>query len=443
MTRERAVAQGNLEQVMDCQHQVPDRNALLARQLAMACKHSAYYRRLLSDGGIDAADIHTLADIGKLPVMDANLFLNIPEALIPPAREVVRYCQTSGSTGEPKLVPYTRTDIDNAVMAQASCFLLSGVEQYHRGLCAMAYGPWASGLICQAAGELFGLTVPAEATLGIDYQLWAIRHYRPDYMVCFPSFLPRLEQTCAAQGIDPESLGIKTIFMAGEIFSGNFRRHYQSLFGSALVNMYANTEFGLMAFECRHGRLHFLGNFFHVEVLCPHTGVRCKYGETGELVITALQRQALPLIRYNTRDLAREYGDPCECGRPGQCISPIEGRSDNMFTYAGAIIYPSTIDDAVTAVEGLSSIYRCTVDRVQHRDRLYFQIEAGYRVSDEKKAAMRKALLTSLAEADPVFKRFVMECTDASDRLQISIVQPGVLSREGGKVHKIIDLRSG
>ncbi|WP_444946840.1 phenylacetate--CoA ligase family protein [Microbulbifer sp. VTAC004] len=412
----------------------------IKKLLSEAVAKSNYYRELLAQNNVDIEAIQTCTDLHQLPIISSEVFLKPMPTVSMAFNDIVRYCHTSGSTGTPKRVPYTRKDIENAVISQARSYLFAGVEPFDKCLCAMTYGPWPSGMICHAAAEIFGLTIPADSFLGIDHQLQSLQRDQLDYMVCLPSLLPRLERHCLEKDISPASLNIRNIFMVGELFSEDFRARYEQLFNSKLINMYANTELGLIASECQHHNLHVWEDFFHAEVIDPDTGEPCKDGVTGELVITALQREALPLIRYNTHDLVEMHRGPCECGHPGTYLGPIKGRLDNMFTINGGNIYPITLENAITAIAGLSSFYHCIIEKVDGHDHLTFEIEAREAANQQEKERLARLFYSNLTSSD-VTLRMIFLGLEAASRINIEILQPGEISKKAGKVKKIIDRR--
>ncbi|WP_143732097.1 phenylacetate--CoA ligase family protein [Microbulbifer sp. GL-2] len=416
------------------------KDRLVRRQLQEAITKSNYYRELIDHNNIDIGVIQSCADLHLLPIISSEIFSESMSKVSMAFDDIVRYCHTSGSTGTTKRVPYTRKDIDNAVTSQARSYLFAGVEPFDKCLCAMTYGPWPSGMICHAASEIFGLTIPADSFLGLDHQLQSLQKDKLNYMVCLPSLLPRLEQHCLEKDISPESLNVRNIFMVGELFSEDFRSYYEKLFNSKLINMYANTEFGLVATECRHHNLHVWEDYFHAEVIDPDTGEPCEFGVTGELVITALQREALPLIRYNTHDLVEMHSGPCECGHPGTYLGPIQGRSDNMFTVNGANVYPIMLENTITGTTGLSSFYHCIIEKVDGYDHLTFKIEAREAVDKQGKIGLAQLFYSNLSGSDVTLRMIFLGLKSAL-RLNIEILQPGEISQKPGKVKKIIDRR--
>ncbi|WP_444937846.1 phenylacetate--CoA ligase family protein [Microbulbifer sp. JMSA002] len=401
---------------------------------------SDYYRKLIINNNIDIEEIRNCEDLYKLPIISSEVFSTSMSEVSMNYDNIVRYCHTSGSTGAPKRVPYTRKDIELAIISQARSYLLAGVEPFDKCLCAMTYGPWPSGMICHAASEIFGLTIPADSFLGIDHQLQSLQKDKLNYMVCLPSLLPRLERYCLEKNVLPASLSIRKIFVVGELFSETFRSYYEGVFNAKLINMYANTEFGLIASECQYHNLHVWEDFFHVEVIDPDTGKLCEDGVTGELVITALKREALPLIRYNTHDLAEMYKEPCECGQTGAYLGPIRGRRDNMFTINGGNIYPIVLENIVTAIPGLSSFYYCIIDKIDGHDQLLFKIEAKDNVDDQEKEYLAGEFYRELTSFDLTLRMIFLGLESAS-RLNIDILQPGIISQKSGKIKKIIDRR--
>ncbi|WP_445363804.1 phenylacetate--CoA ligase family protein [Microbulbifer sp. ANSA003] len=416
------------------------KNNQLRWLLNEAFAKSNYYRELLEQNKVDIEAIQSYKDLQQLPIISSEIFLKPMPTVSMAFDDIIRYCHTSGSTGTPKHVPYTRKDINNAIILQARSFLFTGVEPSHKCLCAMTYGPWPSGMICHAAAEIFGLTIPADSFLGVDHQLQSLQRYQLDYMVCLPSLLPRLERHCLEKDISLASLNIRNIFIVGELFSEEFRSHYEILFNARLINMYANTELGLIASECQHHNLHVWEDFFHAEVIDPDTGEPCEDGATGELVITALQREALPLIRYNTHDLVEMHKGPCECGHPGAYLGPIKGRIDNMFTINGGNVYPIALEKAITAVAGLSSFYHCIIEKVDGHDHLAFEIEARESVDNRDKDHLSRQCYKNLTSSD-VTLRMIFLGLEAASRITIEILQPGEISNKSGKVKKIIDRR--
>lgn len=361
-------------------------------------------------------------------------FLSVSE------REVVRYCQTSGSTGEPKYIAYTKNDVDNAVKAQVRAYIFGGVNKFDRSLSVTAYGPWPSGLICQAAGEIIGLTIPAEAKLGIDWQLKAIQRFRPNYMTCIPSFLHSLERGCKERKIQPHNLGLNLIFVVGECLSASDRKHFENEFQVNIRSMYASTEFGVVASECPAGQLHVWADLFDVEIINPQTLEKCEPDEVGELVITALKKEAMPLVRYNTHDLTAIESKPCPCQSPLPVISAIQGRSDDMIVLSGGNIFPVHFEKAVSRVKELSSLFEVQVRKFSGLDQISISAETKKLQSVEIKQDLEKILLETLMEVDPIFPMLIKEWKTLAVP-QIEILDPGTLPLGSGKKKKFFDLR--
>ncbi|WP_252466357.1 phenylacetate--CoA ligase family protein [Microbulbifer okhotskensis] len=295
------------------------------------------------------------------------------------------------------------------------------------------YYDLSSGMICHAASEIFGLTIPADSSLGIDYHIQSLQQGQLNYMVCLPSLLPRLERHCLEKDIPPESFNLRNIFVVGELFSENFCNHYENVFNSRLVNMYASTELGLVASECHHHNLHVWEDFFHTEVIDSDTAEPCEDGATGELVITALQREALPLIRYNTQDLVEMHKSPCECGHPGTYLSSIKGRRDNMFTINGGNIYPIALENIITAIDGFSSFCRCIIEKIDAHDCLTFKVETRDDIDEQEAKHLAQLLYSRLTSSD-ITLRLIFRGLESASRLDIQILQPGAISLKSGKI---------
>ncbi len=316
-------------------------------------KEVPYYRQLFDNVSFNPEDFSDLEDLKRIPFTTReDLNKNYPYNMFAvPLREVVRILATSGTTGNPLVVGYTRNDLSTLAEISATALKYIGVTRedviqitFHPGLFSSAFG-------LQSGAEKIGASVIPVHFEDPYKQLKILQDYRTTILVCTPSYASWLCESLPQAKINPNSLFLKMIILCGEPFTEAKRSTIANTFKVEVFNLYSIIEvFGPgIAFECKEKKgLHFQENHFLVEVIDPKTSNPVKPGETGELVITTLTKEAFPLIRYRTGDLVIYNYEPCNCGFPYPILtSSILGRRDDVVIIRGLKFYPSQIEEII------------------------------------------------------------------------------------------------
>jgi phenylacetate-CoA ligase len=386
-------------------------------------------------GRMAGAEVSSLAAIRKLPfTRKQDLRGAYPLGLLAvPREEVRRLHASSGTTGKPTVVPYTRSDLDVFATVVARCLAAAGAEPGMTLHNAYGYGLFTGGLGFHDGGERLGLAVVPVSGGMTERQLTLISDLRPDVIACTPSYALTLAQAFAERGIRPEEISLRVAMLGAEPWSEAMRREIDAGLGVRAVNVYGLSEVvgpGVSG-ECTEERsgLHVNEDHFLPEVVDPESGESLPEGEEGVLVFTTLTKEAFPLIRYWTGDIASLNRSPCSCGRTFVRMSPPAGRADDMLIIRGVNVYPSQVEAILVELPELTPNYRIVVDRPGTLDEATVEIEVGPGVAADDE-------LRSRAE------RVLAETIGCS--ISVALKAPGELPRsEGGKLQRVDDRRRG
>jgi len=408
----------------------------LREQLARASR-LPLYRTTMEESGVSPETLRSLDDLARLPfTTKADLRDGYPFGLCPvPLADVVRIHATSGTTGKPTVSPYTRADLALWAEVMARVLAAGGVTRDDVVHNAYGHGLFTGGLGFGLGAETIGCaTVPVSSGL-TRRQVMLIEDFGATVLTCTPSYALVIAEEAEAQGVDPLSrFKLRVGFFGAEPWTEEIRREIEGRLGLEAFDSYGLAEIigpGVAA-ECpAHDGLHIFEDHFLPEVIDPDSGRRLPWGSTGELVLTALSREALPLLRYRTRDRVRLFADPCACGRTLCRMSRVLGRTDDMLVIRGVNVFPSQIEHALLGVDGLAPQYQIAVTtRADRQDELRVAIEA--RAGAGAEAADRAALEARTREV----LRSALGLA-----VVVEIVAPGTLPRSEGKAVRIVDER--
>lgn len=400
--------------------------------LAQAQKVGLYQRKL-KDASVSPDDIRTLDDVEKLPfTYKKELQAGYPFGLFAvPLKEIVRIHTTSGTTGKPTVVGYTRQDLDNWSELIARNMMMIGLSEDDVFQNAVNYGLFTGGLGFHYGAEKIGMTVIPSATGNTRRQIEMIEDFGVTAIHCTPSYALHLAEVAESMGKTLDTL--KTGIFGAEPWSESMRAELERRLGVKAYDSYGLSEmYGPgVAFECpeRDG-LHIWHDSYLVEIIDPESGERLAPGERGELVITPLVKNALPLVRYRTGDVTRLMDDGCVCGR-GQKIERITGRSDDMLVIRGINVFPSQIEHVLRALPEVGGQFIVYIDRVKHLDEMTIEVEmsrAGFSGELQDLARMQKKISGELHNTLGL-------------RTAVKLVEPGTLPRFEGKAKRVIDRR--
>lgn len=337
----------------------------------------AAYRRMMDAAGVKPADIRSADDIAKLPVVEKKHILEgAPWGFVSLPRErIARFIESSGSTGHPKLIAISKAEKRRLFEVSARSFWLSGVRGDGVIYPILPHGPWASAFFVQNGLELIGPTIPAEMSMPLDWHISRIQAYRPKYLVTSPSFASKLYEE-GHDRVDFPSLGLKRMVVGAEGIGNAQRKRFEELFATTVLQGYGCTEIGVPAAECEEkSGLHWFADEYIIEAVDPATREPVAPGERGEMLVTCLFKDSMPMIRYAMRDIIslKEERCPCGCGFP--LMSHILGRSDDMMTLGAANVYPSQVMDAVSSIPELTDKFQFIVGKRGLRDHATIRVE--------------------------------------------------------------------
>ncbi len=398
--------------------------------------HVPFYRRRLHEARFDFETVTSLEALAALPfTTKEDLHANYPYGLFAvPLRDVVRIHSTSGAAGMTTVVGYTRNDIKNWADLVARLLCAAGVTAEDVVQIAHDYGILTGGLGLHYGAERLGASVIPISTAHIKRQLRIMRDFKTTALVCTPSHALKLVETMMEIGLNPSELSLKYGIFGAERWSEAMRAEIAERLGIVATDNYGLSEImgPGVAGECRECRgLHVNEDHFLVEILDPQTLQPVPEGETGELVITTLTKEAFPVLRYRTRDLASFLPGPCPCGRTLRRISRIQGRSDDMLIVRGVNVFPGQIAAALAEINGPDSPYLIVVERERHEDRLTVMVEVTESLFFDE---VRK----QWALADRIQERLA---TDLGLQVQVKLVEEKTLEKVEGHGNRVLDKR--
>jgi phenylacetate-CoA ligase len=396
-------------------------------------QHVDFYRKLLSGAGVKTSSIKTLDDIQKIPfTKKQDLRDGYPFGFLAvPMKKIVRIHTTSGTTGKPTVVGYTQKDIDTWADLIARNMTMVGVGKDDIFQNMVNYGMFTGGLGFHYGAEKIGMAVIPSATGNTKRQIEMMMDFGVTTIHCTPSYAMHLSEIAEEMGASFDNL--KTGIFGAEPWSESVRHSLEKRLGVTAYDSYGLSElFGPgVAFECpeRDG-LHIWHDSFFVEIIDPKTGERVSDGERGELVVTPLVKEAMPLLRYRTGDVTVKMEDGCICRR-GQKIARITGRSDDMLVIRGINVFPSQVEHVLLKIPEVGNQFMVYIDRVNHLDEMTVEVEIN-----------REYFSGELADLAKLQKKVVKELRDALElRTTVKLVEPGSLPRFEGKAKRVIDRR--
>ncbi len=395
-----------------------------------------FYGRVLREAGVAAGDVRGLDDLRRLPVTTKDdLRAHYPLGLLAvPRAEVARIHGSSGTTGKPTFVAYTRGDLDRWSGLCARFLFSGGLRPEHLVHVAFGYGLFTGGFGLHQGIERVGAGIVPVAGGNTPRQVMLLSDLRPDVLVCTPSYALHIAEVARTGGVDPRGLGLSIGHFGGEPWTEEMRVEIERELGIRAFNNYGLSEVigpGVSG-ECPARRgMHVAEDHFVVECLDPGTLEPVPDGTVGELVFTSLTKEAMPVLRYRTRDLASLDRSPCPCGRTGARMSRVVGRSDDMFIVRGVNVFPSQIEEALLRVEGAAPHYVIEIARPGTLDEAVVRVEIRPRdFSDEMRqmVALRDRIDHEIHSITGI-------------RMTVELVAPHALERSEGKARRVIDHR--
>ncbi len=398
--------------------------------------NSPFYRDKMQSLGLTPDDIQSIDDIVKLPFTTKDdLRDNYPYGLFAvPISQIVRLHASSGTTGLPTVVGYTRKDLSIWSEMIARCLSAYGTSEADIFSVAYGYGLFTGGLGMHYGVEKLGATVIPMSTGNTSKQIQLLRDFGATSMACTPSYALYLAESIENAGLSVDDFKLKRGIFGAEPWTENMRKEIEAKLNIDAYNIYGLSEImgpGVShECECKNGS-HIIEDHFIPEIVDPITKLPLPYGEKGELVFTTITKEGMPLLRYNTKDLCYLIDEPCPCGRTNIRMSSIYGRSDDMLIIRGVNVFPTQIESIILEMQELEAHYMIIVDRVNNLDVFEVQVEvkAEY-FSDEmsKMVGIKKKIaqkIHSVLGLNPTIK----------------LVEPRTLERSEGKAKHVIDNR--
>jgi phenylacetate-CoA ligase len=396
-----------------------------------------FYRKKLDECGYKPGDIRSLQDLSRLPfTTKIDLRDTYPFGLFAvPMERVVRIHASSGTTGKPVVVGYTRRDIDTWAELMARTLSCGGTTKGDIVQNAYGYGLFTGGLGAHYGAEKIGAAVIPISGGNSKRQIMLMQDFGSTILTSTPSYALNLAEVMAEEGVDPSTLKLKCGLFGAEPWSEAMRKEIERKLHINAIDIYGLSEVigPGVASECleeKHG-LHVFEDHFIPEIIDPETGKVLPRGEIGELVFTTVTKEAFPVIRYRTRDISRLIEVPCSCGRTHIRMERISGRTDDMLIIRGVNVFPSQIETVLMAVEGVEPHYQLIVTREEQLDVLEVQVEVNESVFTDA--------VKGLEGLSRKVEREIKDVLGVS--CKVKLVEPKTIQRSEGKAKRIIDKR--
>ncbi|MBA4601900.1 phenylacetate--CoA ligase family protein [Thermoactinomyces mirandus] len=410
-------------------------NERLQKTVTRVYEHVPFYRKQLDKMGIHPKDFAGIDELSQLPfTVKKDLRDYYPRGLFAaPPHEIVRLHASSGTKGKPTVVGYTRQDLNHWADVCARSIVAAGGtpgDTFHN---AYGYGLFTGGLGIHAGGEKLGVSVvPASAGSRMRH-ITLIEDLKPRGIAGTPTFLLSIGETMRQNGKDPKKSSLEYGIFGAEPWTEEMRRELEEMWGIQAVDIYGLSEVmgPGVAIECWEEKqgLHIFEDHFLVEVIHPDTGRPVEENETGELVFTSLTKEALPLLRYRTGDLASLSTKPCRCGRTHVRMSRVKGRIDDMLIIRGVNVFPMEIEPVVLEHQELAPHYQIVIEKKGSLDELTVEVELADTCQGVDLEGLNRHLRRKLKD--------VLQIS-----VQVQIGTPGTIPRSQGKAVRIIDKRT-
>jgi len=396
-----------------------------------------HYRSVMQAAGVEPEDIQSLEDIKKLPfTTKEDLRNNYPYGMFAvPLSEIVRIHSSSGTTGKPTVVGYTRNDINVWAELMARALVSGGATRKDVIHNAYGYGLFTGGLGIHYGAERLGASVIPISGGNTKRQVMIMRDYGSTVLTCTPSYALYIAEVMEEMGIDPKrDIKLRCGIFGAEPWSDNMRQEIEKKLDIIAIDIYGLSEVigPGVAVEClQKNGLHVAEDHFIVEIIDPETGEPLPEGEKGELVFTSVTKEGLPIIRYRTRDIASITTEPCPCGRTHARMSRVSGRTDDMLIIRGVNVFPSQIESVLLEIGYTELHYLLIVDRENNLDTLTVLVEVS-----------SKLFADEVRKLEQLGKKIQEEIESALGiSVRVKLVEPKTIERSEGKAKRVIDKR--
>ncbi len=395
------------------------------------------YREKMDKAGIKPEDVRSLSDLKHLPFTTKDdLRDNYPYGLFTvPMEEVIRVHASSGTTGKPTVVGYTVADIQLWSSVMARCLTMAGVTRGDMVHNAYGYGLFTGGLGAHYGIEALGATVIPVSGGNSKRQVTIMRDFGSTVLLSTPSYALNLADAMQDAGIDPNDLKLRVGIHGAEPWSLNMREEVERKLGLRAVDIYGLSEIigPGVAMECLHSThgMHILEDNFLSEIIDPDSLEPLPLGEQGELVFTTLTKEALPLIRYRTKDISRLFLEPCDCGRTLIRMEKVSGRTDDMLIIRGVNVFPSQVEHVLMGIEGVEPHYQIEVSREGNLDVMSVLVEISEHIFTGEIKGLERL---SRAIQKEIKDMLGVTCL-------VKLVEPRSIQRSEGKAQRVTDTR--
>lgn len=418
-----------------------EKRELQSRRLVEIVKYAyenqAPYRAKMDAIGLKPSDIKSIDDISKLPfTVKQDLRDAYPFGMMArPRKDLVRLHASSATTGKLTVAGYTQKDIDIWGECAARSLVMAGADEDSVVHVAYGYGLFTGGLGMHYGGEKLGAVVVPASAGNTQKQIQLLSDFGADIICCTPSYIIYLAEEIERMGLKiGEDIKLKGGVFGAEAWSEGMREDIERRLGLRACDIYGLSEIAGpgVACDCQYKTgMHFQDDHFYPEIVDVDTLEPLPYGESGELVITTLTKEGMPLIRYRTRDIASLNDDPCPCGRTSVKLNKITGRSDDMLIIRGVNVFPSQIESVLLKNSDIEPHYHINVDRVNNLDTMEIVVELSPNVR-----------LDEVAHVEEIRKKLTADMASAlSVSAKITLVSPGTITRSEGKAKRITDKR--
>jgi len=395
-----------------------------------------HYRRAMQQAGVEPGDIRSLEDLKKLPfTTKQDLRDNYPYGMFAvPLSEIVRIHSSSGTTGKPTVVGYTRQDINTWSELMARSLVCGGATKDDVIHNAYGYGLFTGGLGVHYGAERLGASVIPISGGNTKRQVMIMKDYGSTVLTCTPSYALFLAEVIREMGLTPGDLRLKCGIFGAEPWSDNMRKEIEKKLGISAIDIYGLSEVigPGVSIECEQKNgLHIWEDHFLPEIIDPDTGEPLPYGTPGELVFTSLTKEALPVIRYRTRDISMLSVEPCSCGRTHVRMRRVSGRTDDMLIIRGVNVFPSQVESVLLEIGETEPHYMLIVDREGTLDTLEVWVEVSEQMFSDQVRQLEAKENRIRAEIESTLGLTV----------KVKLVEPKTIERSEGKAKRVIDRR--
>lgn len=399
--------------------------------------NSLFYKHKFDQEGINVSDINSIEDIGRLPLTTKDdLRAHYPYGFLArPVSELVRLHASSGTTGTPTVIFHTQNDLNTWADLVARSMYMVGVRFSDVFQNMSGYGLFTGGLGIHYGAERLGcLTIPAGAG-NSKRQIKLLKDFMVSVVHIIPSYALHLAATFGRMGLEPRSLNLRIALIGAEPHTEEIRKRVEELYGVKAYNSYGLSEMNGpgVAFECLQQKgMHVWEDAYLAEIIDPQTLEPVPEGQVGELVLTTLCRESMPIIRYRTRDLTRFIPGTCSCGRKHRCIDRIQGRADDMIILKGVNIYPLQVERVLMGIGEVGQNYRLILENKGFMDQMRVQVEikSEYFVEDMRILKELERKITSQLRDEILVTP------------KVELVEHNTLPNSEGKAERVLDLRS-